>query len=260
MAAAPKVLLYVLAGYFVLQIVLNLGVRAAAQRSANRALTALKGSFWASMVNALYFIVAAILLHVYNVAPNRGLGPYTLWWALGGVPLGVGLWYLSAKARGLGIRFFGTSNLVAGEDAILRFPPAPQYLTWGVANQALVQPLGRELFLRGAFLPIAIDHFGWGWAVAATVLVELVPRLNVVWLPWTLLYSLSMCLLFYLSGGALCGLITASVCGLIHSVVIAYIAAREDHQAKEVSLEHSVRSLPRRMRQIDEQDTDLPAG
>lgn len=260
MPSAPLAVLYVLAGYFALQLALNLSVRSLAQRSANRPLTALKGSFWSSYINALYFIVAAILLHYYNIAPNRGLGPHTLWWALGGVPLGVVLWYLSAKARGLGVQLFGPSNLVSGEDAILRFPPAPQYLIWGVANQALVQPLGRELFMRGAFLPIAIDHFGWGWAVGATLLVELVPRLNVVWLPLTLLYSLSMCLLFYVTGGALCGLITAAVCGLIHSVVVAYIAARESSTEAEARLEHSARRIPRRIRQVDEQDIEPPAG
>src|SRR5258706_9193917 len=108
MPSAPLVLLYVLGGYFALQVALNLAVRALAQRNDNRALMALTGSFWASVINALYFIVAAVLLHVWSVAPNRGLGPRTVWWALGGLPLGVALWYFSAKARGLGIRLFGT--------------------------------------------------------------------------------------------------------------------------------------------------------
>jgi hypothetical protein len=260
MPAAPLVLLYVLLGYFALQVVLNLTVRSLAQRSPQRAVTALTGSFWASVVNALYFIVAAVLLHLWKVAPNRPLPAHVWWWALAALPLGAGLWYLSAKARGLGISLFGKSNLVAGEDAILRFPPDPSYLTWGVANQALLQPLGRELFMRGVFLPVAVQHYGWGWGIAATLLVELVPRLNVVWLPLTLLYCGTMCLLFYVTGGALTGLLAAAVSGLLHSVGLAALARREASRDAVEQLERSVRRTPRRIRNVDEQDTDPPAG
>src|SRR5947207_10978236 len=104
-------LLLALAGYVALQILLNLVIRALVVRSPNRAITALKRSFWANVANALYFIAAAALLHIWKLAPNRPPGSQTLWWALGGIPIGIALWYLSAKARGLGLRLFGSGAL-----------------------------------------------------------------------------------------------------------------------------------------------------
>lgn len=243
-----QALAYLLLGYFALQIVLNVIVRAAAQRSPQRAQAALAGSFWAGVVNSLYFVAASVWLHQAGIAPNRGPDKSTVWWALAGIPAGVALWYGSAKARGLGIRLFGSSNIVSGEDAILHFPPSPAYVNWGIANLTFIQPIGREVFLRGAFLPVAVGELGWGWGLAATLLAELAPRLNVVWLPLTLLYSAAMCLLFYLSGSALCGLVAACVSGCIHSIVLAYITVRGEDRRSDSEIEESIRRRPRRVR------------
>jgi hypothetical protein len=77
---------------------------------------------------------------------------------------------------------------------------------------------------------------------------ELAPRLNVVWLPLTLLYSLTMCGLFYLSGSALCGLIAAVTSGCIHSIALAYLAVRGASRQTEAELEESIRRRPKRIR------------
>jgi hypothetical protein len=243
-----QALVYVLLGYLALQILLNVLVRTAAQRSSTRALTALKGSFWAGVVNAIFFIAASVWLHQSGIAPNRGPDENTKWWALAGLPAGIALWFFSAKARGLGIRLFGSSNIISGDDAILHMPPSPAYINWGIANQTFIQPLGRELFLRGAFLPLAVLHLGWGLAIPATLLVELAPRLNVVWLPLTLLHGLSMITLFWLSGGALTGLIASAVSGCMHSFALVYLSARNQRMQNDSELAEVILKQPRRKR------------
>jgi hypothetical protein len=140
------------------------------------------------------------------------------------MPLGIVLWYVLVMARRLGIAVFGPSQLIAAEDAILNLIPHPRYLSWGLLNLAVIQPLGRELFMRGVFLPVVALNLGWGWAVGATLVIELWLRMNVVWLFANALYVLFMCGLFYLSGNALCGLVAASVAGLIHGIALAYVA------------------------------------
>jgi hypothetical protein len=233
-----QALLAVLGGYFALQIVQNIIIRALAVRSPQRIRTVIKGSFWASVVNAVYFIVVAILLHIWNLAPNDKPS-HMAFWALMGLPCGAALWWLSAQARALGIRWFGYSNIVAGEDAVLRHPPDPQYIGWGITNQSIIQPLGRELFLRGAFLPMVVASYGWAWGIAATLIVEIAPRLNVVWLPLTLTYSLFMCGLYYSSDSALCGLVAAAVSGMLHSCSLAF-AAKEPVELKRYLIDRGL--------------------
>ena len=221
-------LAYTLLGYFVLQILLNFLVAALRRRSKQPQLVLLLGAFWSGFVGALYFVVAAVLLHIFELAPNTDTPPAgMLWWGLAGLPLGVLLWYVQAMARRLGLMIFGLSQLVAAEDAILRIPPRPSYLSWGLINLALIQPLGRELFMRGVFLPVVALNLGWAWAVGTSLVIELLLRLNVVWLFATVVYVLLMCTLFYLSGNALCGLVAAAVAGLIHGLALIQFGLKQ---------------------------------
>jgi len=236
-------LLYALAGYLALQVMLNLGLGLWLNRRGRRPVLMLQATFWSSVVNGLYFTVAAVLLHIYQLVPNRGLPPATGWWALGGLPLGVLLWYLTAQARRLGLALFGKGELIASEDAVLTFPPSPRYLGWGVANLTVIQPLGRELFMRGAFLPAVIATFGWGWALASLLVVELLLKLNVVWLLQTVLYTLFMCALFYFSGSALAGLIAAAVSGLLHAVALAYLGRKQLERSSRQRLEEAAAGI-----------------
>jgi hypothetical protein len=220
-------LVYAIAGYFVVQAVMSLMIRLALRRRGTRAILAVTGAFWASVVGALYLVVISAVLHIWNLAPNATRPPANmLWWGLAGVPLGVVLWYLLVAARRFGIAVFGVSQLVAAEDAILNLLPHPRYLGWGLINLAVLQPLGRELFMRAVFLPSVALNLGWGWAVGSTLVIELWMRMNVVWLFANLLYVLAMCGLFYLSGNALCGLVAASVAGLLHGIALAYISVK----------------------------------
>jgi len=221
-------LLYVLLGYLVLQIVLNLGLGLWLRMRKAPVVTVLKSTFWSGVINAVYFVAVAAVLHQRGLAPNAPSIPLDLWlWAVVGVILGPLLWYLTTRARYLGLLLFGRGELVAAEDAVLRVPPSPTYLTLGIVNVALIQPLGREVFMRGAFFPTVALTFGWWWALVATLIIELLLRLNIVWLFQTVVYTLVMCTLFYLSGNALCGLVAASTAGLIHGVALAHITLKE---------------------------------
>ncbi len=216
-------LAWTLLGYLALQVLLNVinGIRI--RRAVHKMLAALTGSFWGGVIGALYLVVLSALLHIWRLAPNTPQPPANmLWQGLCGLPLGAALWYLVVMARKLGIAVFGPSQLLAAEDVILRTLPAPRYLGWGVINLAVIQPLGRELFMRGVLLPLVAMSWGWGPAVVATLVIEFLLRLNVVWVFATGLYALAMCGLFYLTGNALCGLVAASVAGLIHGVALAY--------------------------------------
>jgi Co/Zn/Cd efflux system component len=213
-------LLWVLAAYLALQLLLNLVLNLLLARGARTPQRALQGTFWAAVINALFFIAAAALLHYFGCVPERPPHHNYGLLALLGLPLGPLLWYVTTWGRKLGLGLFGRGELIAAEDAVLRVPPAPRYLGWGVANLALLQPLGRELFLRGAFLASVQPALGWGAAIAATLIVELLLRLNIVWLFQTLIYALSMCALFWLTHSALTGLVAAGVSGLIQAAVL----------------------------------------
>ena len=217
-------LLIVLAGYLALQLLLNLVIGIYLRSGGRLPVKALKGTFWAGLANAVYFTVCAALLQImqltHKVEPRLGYGLL----ALIGLPLGPLLWYLVTMGRKLGQAWFGKSELVPAEDAILRVPPDSRYIGWGVMNLAVAQPVGRELFLRAAFLPTVAAVFGWPAAVGATALFELATKLNVVWVFQTLAYSLALSLLFIATGSALSGLVAAAVAGLIQATVLFKIS------------------------------------
>lgn len=225
-------LLAFLGGYVVLQLMLNIAAGFVIQRSRIRAITAVKAAFLSTIVNALYFLAAAVLLHAFRWVPNTPPKTNYGWLALAGLPYGLAVWYITTLGRKLGIELFGRADLIPAEDAALHVAARPgtplseRYLGWGVVNLTTLQPLGRELFLRGALLPAVALQFGWLWAIAAALLIELLLRLNVVWLFQTLAYSLLMCGMFILTGSALTGLVAAGLSGLIHGLALIHIAGR----------------------------------
>lgn len=230
-------LAYALLGYLVLQVLLNILGNYIVRRAANKAISVVKTAFWGNVLGAVYLISIAALLHILQLAPNTERPPASwLAWGLGGLPAGIVLWYILAKARWLGIRVFGPSQLIAAEDAILQVLPDARYFGWGIINLAVLQPLGRELFMRGVLLPVVAFNMGWGWAVGITLVIELLFRMNVVWVFVNTAYALSVCGLFYLSGNALCGLVAASIAGLIHAIALAYITLKAAQQRIEAEL------------------------
>ena len=220
-------LAYSILGYIVLQILLNIGLRAWLVRTKKKAIHALIATFWSGVFNALYFITLAVLLHIWDLAPNGEPRQNYAMLALLGVPLGALLWYLLTIARKAGLELFGRGDIVAAEDAILRVPPDLRYVVWGILNLAFIQPLGRELFMRGVFFPVLLAHYGLWPAAGITVFIEFFLRMNIVWLFHTAIYGLAMCLLFYYTGTALTGLVAASIAGLLHGSALAYMGQRE---------------------------------
>jgi len=230
-------LAYALLGYLVLQILLNIIGSYLLRRAENPPVAVVKHAFWGNVTGAIYLIIVAALLHIWQQAPNAERPPTSiLAWGLGGLPAGIVLWYILAKARSLGIRVFGPSQLIAAEDAILQVLPDARYFGWGIINLAVIQPLGRELFMRGVLLPVVAFNMGWGWAVGITLVIELLLRMNVVWVFVNTAYALIMCGLFYLSGNALCGLVAASIAGLIHAIALSYMTLKAAQQRIEAEL------------------------
>lgn len=213
-------MLLALGAYLALQVLLNLVLMLYLARGRRTPQFILAGTFWAGLVNALFFITAAVLLHIWGHAPNYAPHQNYGLLALLGLPLGPAVWYVTTLGRKLGLALFGKGELIAAEDAVLRAPPAEHFIGWGVINLWLLQPCGRELFLRGSFFPAVIENFGWVWAVAATLVIELLLRLNIVWVFQTLAYALCMCALYLATHSALTGLVAASVAGLIQAVVL----------------------------------------
>lgn len=229
-------IIYVLVAYLVLQLIMKAGIAVFLRRvpASRRAISMVVMSFWGSFINGNYFIGVAIILHLLDLAPNvREHPPHLLLWGLAGIPLGFVLWFLLALGRRLGITIFGHGQFIAAEDAILRVVPQARYIFWGVINLALVQPMGRELFMRGVLLPVVVVEAGWSWAVLATVGVELLLRLNIVWVFATLIYAFMMVGLYALSGNALCGLVAAIIAGLMHSIGLISLAANRARQAAD---------------------------
>jgi hypothetical protein len=228
--------LYTLGAYLALQVLLNQILRLVIARQPNRAQAMLIGTFWAGVANAAFLVCAAAVLHYTGAAPNAGAIPEDFWLlALYGLPAGFAVWYVSVWARKLGLALFGRGELIASEDAILRLPPHPRYLTLGLVNLTLLQPLGRESFFRGALFPavaavLAHDSgpsASWLWAIAIIVIFELLLRMNIVWVFQTVAYALMMCVLFILTGYALTGLVAAMVSGFLHGVALAYTGQRD---------------------------------
>jgi hypothetical protein len=211
---------WALLGYVALQIGLNLLSVYRVSRAGNRPLHTLVNAFQANVLNALYFIGIAVAYHLVGIA-NETEPPARMWLqALLGVPLGIPLWYLLTLARKLGQELFGRGDLALAEEAIIRHAPTPRLQGWGVMNLIVLQPLGHELFQRGLLLPTVVEHKGWAWGIAATLIVEMLLRLNIVWLLQTLLYAGVMLGLYYLTGNALCGLTAAMTAGTIQAAVL----------------------------------------
>ncbi len=219
-----------------LQVLLNVILRQAIARQPKRAIAMLKGTFWAGWINGCYFIAAAVVLNIIDAAPAAADIPGNFWLlALFGLPAGVGLWYLTVQARKLGMAIFGGGEIIAGEDVILRFPPHPRYITLGLVNLVLIQPFGREAFFRAALFPTvaavvarnATPVAGWLWAILILIVLELMLRLNIVWVFQTLAYTITLCVLYLLTGSALTGLIAAMTSGLLHGFMLAYIGQQD---------------------------------
>ncbi len=255
-----------LTGYLVLQLALNLinvrYVRSAEPR--RRPLALIICAFWSGVANALFFIAAAVVLRILGLVDNSAPAPGLAGRALLGLLIGPLLWYWLVLARGLGRRLFGVGELISADEAILRAPPSLNYVSWGVINLALVQPLGRELFVRGVFLATVqrvlaaqidsgaiwsgpamwgsewtsaanVPHAGPGWvlAIALMLIVDILLRINIVWLPATLAYGLSMAALFFITGDATAGLCAASVAGLIQALVLLRRTLQKYRQHEE---------------------------
>ena len=109
-------LLWPLAGYLVLQILLNLSVARILVRKGQKPQYALVATFWCGVINALYFIVVAVLLHIWQLVPSadKPSGNYGFQ-ALLGLPAGAALWYVTTLGRKLGKALFGKSELIAAE-------------------------------------------------------------------------------------------------------------------------------------------------
>jgi hypothetical protein len=211
---------WALVGYVALQIGLNMLSVYRVSRAQHRALLTLVNAFQANVLNALYFLGIAVAFHLLGIAneatPPARMGLH----ALLGLPVGIALWFALTLARKLGQKLFGRGDLALAEEAIIRHAPTPRLQGWGVMNLVVIQPLGRELFLRGLLLPAVVEHKGWAWGIAATLIVELLLRLNIVWLLQTLLYAGVMLGLYYLTGNALCGLTAAMTAGAIQAAVL----------------------------------------
>jgi hypothetical protein len=213
-------LAWVLSGYIALQILLNVANYFLISRARHRMIALLKCAFWSTVVNALYFLTCAVLMRIYGLVTVGDPGGPLALQALAGVPAGVVLWYLSTQGRKAGRELFGRSELSLAEESILRAPPGLRYISWGVLNLAILQPLGRELFLRGTFLAVVVRELGWGWGIGGTLLIELLLRLEIGWVFFTLLYAGVQLGLFAMTGNALCGLVAAMVAGLLQSAAL----------------------------------------
>ncbi|MCC7477490.1 hypothetical protein IT575_03435 [bacterium] len=249
---------WALTGYLVLQLLLNIinvrYVRGAEAR--RRPLALIICAFWSGVANALYFVGAAVLLRVLGLVDNTPPAPGLPGRMLLGLVLGPVLWYWLVLARGLGRRLFGVGELVAADEAILRAPPSLSYVSWGLINLSLIQPLGRELFVRGVFLATlqrvlaaqvdsgallsgpalwGMQSLGPGWVLAILLMlvVDVLLRVNIVWLPATLAYGLGMAALFYFTGDATAGLTAASVAGFIQGVTLLRLTLRKYKQMEE---------------------------
>jgi hypothetical protein len=69
-------------------------------------------------------------------------------------------------------------------------------------------------------LPVVVRHVGWEWGFGATLLVELLLRLNIAWIFQTLLYALAMYVMFYYTGSATMGLTAAMTAGAVQAGVL----------------------------------------
>jgi len=216
-------LLYALSGYLLLQVALNLVlVRMVRARGGDPRL-ALTATFWSGAVNAVYLGTCGVLLDLAVEPAPRTAWP--IYYAVpAGLAVGVVLWYFAVLARKLGLELFGKGRLIAAEDAILAVPPRPAYVWFGLGNLALLQPFGRELFFRGAMLPLVAAGYGWPLAFGAVLLVELLLKLNVVWVFAVTVQSLVLGGLYYMTGSVSACILAAGIAGLIHGLALSRVS------------------------------------
>jgi hypothetical protein len=211
---------WALVGYVGLQVALNLLSMYRVPRAANQSSAVLINAFQANVLNALYFLGLAVALRLAGLIETREPPPNLWLHALLGVPLGIPLWYVLTYARKVGQALLGRGDLALAEEAIIRHAPTPRLRSWGLMNLIVIQPFGHELFMRGLLLPVVVRHLGWGWGIGATLIVELLLRLNIVWVFQTAAYALAMVGLFYLSGSAMLGLTAAMMAGTLQAAVM----------------------------------------
>lgn len=212
-------LTYALSGYLLLQVALNLLLARLLTRLGRNPRHALTATFWSGVVNAVYLGGCGVAL--YGLAEPTPHIRIPLYFTIpGGLLLGVALWYITVLARKLGLELFGRGRLIAAEDAILALPPRPAYVWFGLANLALLQPVGRELFFRAAMLPLLAAGYGWPIAVVAVLVVELLLKLNVVWVFAVCAHSLLLSGLYYATGSVAACIATAATAGLIHGLAL----------------------------------------
>lgn len=213
-------LLYALSGYLLLQVMLNLIILRMLRRSGRDPRKALTATFWSGVINACYLGACGWALWRSGV-DSVARPEWPLAQCIGlGVAAGIGLWWVCAWARKLGLGLFGKARLIAAEDAILRVPPARWYVGTGILNLSLVQPFGRELFFRGAMLPLLAAGFGWPIALAAVLLVELLLKLNVVWVFAVIANTLILSGLYYITGSVITCISAAVIAGFIHALAL----------------------------------------
>ncbi len=213
-------LLYALSGYLLLQVVLNLIIMRLLRRPGRDPRRALSATFWSGVINACYFGGCGWLLLRSGTVPAAPK-VWPLAQAIGlGVFCGLALWYIAVLARKLGLELFGRGRLIAAEDAILAVPPSRWYVAAGIGNLALVQPFGRELFFRGAMLPLLASGFGWPMALTAVLVVELLLKLNVVWVFAVIANSLILGGLYFITGNVAACIGGAAIAGLIHALAL----------------------------------------
>ena len=219
-------LVWGLAAYFVLQILLNMRLRLIPRAAPRRGELLLRAAFGNGVINSLYFMLLSGLLLLGGFIPAPSL-PSPLWlWLLGSFPAGVMLWAVQVRLRGIGVRLFGTSTFVQPAEHLLRSP-----LNLGQLNQAalyisLLQPLGHELFFRACFLGLLLQIFGIWPAVLATAIVELLLRLNPTWALSVIVSSVLLSGLALAGGGPLTSICTALVAGFLHAYITAWQALR----------------------------------
>ncbi len=216
-------LLYAISGYLLLQVALNMVlVRMLRARGSDPRL-ALVATFWSGVINACYLGACGYLL--LGSVDRGAQETWPLYYTLpAGLATGVVLWYVAVLARKLGIELFGKGKLIAAEDAILAVPPRPAYVWYGLGNLALLQPFGRELFFRGAMLPLVAAGYGWPLAVGAVLLVELLLKLNVVWVFAVTAQSLILGGLYYATGSVAACILAAAIAGLVHGLALNRIS------------------------------------
>jgi len=223
-------LAWCLGAYFVLQLLLNLRLRAIPRDAAARRERLLRTAAANGSVNSLFFIAASSWLMLSGLVPRPQL-PQPLWaWLLGALPAGLLLWGLRVRLAGLGRRIFGGSAFVLPAEQLLRNPQDLAVINRSVLQLSLFEPLGHELFFRGCVLALMLKIYGLGPALLATAIVELLLRLNPAWTLSVLVSSLALSWMANAGGGPLATICTAMLAGFLQAYVTAYQSMKTTHK------------------------------